>query len=171
MPSSLIKEEKEIHRRAFEYYYAMGDKRNLRDVAKEFNVSLTSVHNWSVSFDWKSRIELRDAENAKLLEKKTNETIVEIKAKYHTFLKAMIAKAIEDFKAQKFKIETPLDLVRIIQLDLELMGEGDAGKGGLMKELTDAIQAGRKLYEAQLQKMQSENGEEDPDQDNEQEEE
>lgn len=153
MASSLIKEEKDIHRSAFEYYYAMGVDRNLRDVAKEFNKSLTSVHNWSVSFDWKSRIELRDAETTKLLEKKTNETIVEIKAKYHTFLKAMIAKALEDFKSKNLKIETPLDLVRIITLDLELMGEGDTGNAGMMNELTEAISAGRKLYEAQLAKQ------------------
>lgn len=150
MASSLVKEEKDIHRQAFEYYYALGSDRNLREVSREFNKSLTSVHNWSISFDWKSRIELRDAETSKLLEKKTNETIVEIKAKYHTFLKAMIAKAIEDFKARKIVIETPLDLVRIMQMDLELMGEGDGGKSGMMNELTDAITAGRKLYEAQL---------------------
>lgn len=150
MASSLVKEEKDIHRQAFEYYYALGSDRNLREVSREFNKSLTSVHNWSISFDWKSRIELRDAETSKLLEKKTNETIVEIKAKYHTFLKAMIAKAIEDFKARKIVIETPLDLVRIMQMDLELMGEGDNGKSGMMNELTDAITAGRKLYEAQL---------------------
>lgn len=150
MPSSLVKEEKDIHRSAFEYYYAMGSDRNLRAVAKEFNKTLTSVHNWSISFDWKSRIELRDAETSKLLEKKTNETIVEIKAKYHTFLKAMIAKAIEDFKARKIVIETPLDLVRIMQMDLELMGEGDNGKAGMMNELTDAINGGRKLYEQYL---------------------
>lgn len=162
MASSLVKNERDIHRQAFEYYYAMGSDRNLRDVAKEFNKSLTSVHNWSVSFDWKSRIELRDAQTSKLLEKKTNETIVEIKAKYHTFLKAMIAKAIEDFKAKNLRIETPLDLVRIMQMDLELMGEGDNGKTGMMNELTDAISAGRKLYEAQLKQAQAEgSGEEE----------
>lgn len=152
MASSLIKEEKEVHKQAFEYYYAMGKTRNLREVAKEFNKSLTSVHNWSQSFDWKSRIELREQETSKMLEKRTNETIVDIKAKYHTFLKAMIAKAIEDFKKEKIVIETPLDLVRIIQMDMELMGEGDSGAGGMMKELTAAISSGRELYEAQLKK-------------------
>jgi transposase len=155
MASSLIKEEKEIHRQAFEYYYALGSERNLREVAKEFNKSLTSVHNWSVSFDWKSRIELRDAETSRMLEKKTNETIVEIKAKYHTFLKAMIAKAIEDFKAKRILIETPLDIIRVMQMDLELMGEGDSGKSGMLQEFTDAIDAGRKLYEEQLRQAQA----------------
>lgn len=161
MASSIIKTERDIHRQAFEYYYAMGSDRNLREVAKQFDKTLTSVHNWSISFDWKSRIELRDAETSKLLEKKTNETIVDIKAKYHTFLKAMIAKAIEDFKAKDLRIETPLDLVRIMQMDLELMGEGDSGASGMMNELTDAISAGRKLYEAQLAKEQAEKTEED----------
>lgn len=161
MSRNLVKNERDIHRSAFEYYYAMGNERNLRDVAKEFNKSLTSIHNWSISFDWKSRIELRDAETSKLLEKRTNETIVEIKAKYHTFLKAMIAKAIEDFKARNLKIETVHDLVRIMQMDLELMGEGDNGKTGMMNELTEAISAGRKLYEAQLKQAQAEGSEEE----------
>lgn len=150
MSSTLLKKENNLHRQAFEYYLAKGADRNLRDVAKEFNKSLTSVHNWSLSFDWKSRIELREAEVTKMLERKTNETIVEIKAKYHTFLKAIIGKAIEDFKKGTLLIETPLDLVRIMQMDLELMGEGDSGKAGMMSEFTEAIQAGRMLYEASL---------------------
>lgn len=153
MASTLVKDEKDIHRSAFEYYYAMGADRNLRAVGKEFNKSLTTIHNWSTSFDWQSRIMMRDTEVAKMLEKKTNETIVEIKAKYHTFLKAMIAKAVEDFKSNKIVIETPLDLVRIMQMDLELMGEGDSGKGGMLQEFTDAISAGRALYEEQLKQL------------------
>jgi hypothetical protein len=133
----------------------MGASRNLREVAKEFNTTLTTVHNWSISFDWKSRIELRDNEVSKIMEKKTNETVVEIKAKYHTFLKAMIAQAIEDFKAKDLKIETPLDLIRVIQMDLELLGEGDGSKSGMLDEMTKAISAGRELYEAQLKTMQT----------------
>lgn len=156
MASTLIKKENQRHKRAFEYYYAMGQRRNLRDVAKEFDTTLTTVHNWSKSFDWKSRIELRDNEVSKMMEKKTNETIVDIKAKYHTFLKAMIAQAIEDFKKKDLKIETPLDLIRIMQMDLELMGEGDGAKSGMMDEMTKAISAGRELYEAQLKSMQAE---------------
>jgi hypothetical protein len=155
MASTLIKKETTKHKKAFEYYYAMGASRNLREVAKEFNTTLTTVHNWSISFDWKSRIELRDNEVSKIMEKKTNETVVEIKAKYHTFLKAMIAQAIEDFKAKDLKIETPLDLIRVIQMDLELLGEGDGSKSGMLDEMTKAISAGRELYEAQLKTMQT----------------
>lgn len=150
MASSLIKEEKEIHRQAFEFYYLLGKKRNLRDVAKEFNKSLTSVHNWSQSFDWKNRIEIREIETARMLENETNETVVEIKARYQTILKALIEQAMKDFREEKFKIETPLDLIRVMQMSLELIGEGNTGSAGLMNELTEAISSGRKLYEEQL---------------------
>ncbi|HDR8409161.1 MULTISPECIES: hypothetical protein [Bacillus cereus group] len=152
-PSTLVKEEKEHHRRAFEYYLAMGEKRNLREVAKEFNKSLTTIHNWSVSFDWKSRIEIRDAEMSKMLEKKTNETVTDIKAKYHTFLKAMLADAIQRFKKGEMKIESPLDLVRIMQMDLSLLGEGDQGKTGMLQEFVTAIDSGRAIYEEMLKQQ------------------
>jgi hypothetical protein len=67
----------------------------------------------------------------------------------------MIAQAIEDFKAKDLKIETPLDLIRVIQMDLELLGEGDGSKSGMLDEMTKAISAGRELYEAQLKTMQT----------------
>lgn len=155
MAKSLIKEEKEIHRQAFEYYFLLGKGRNLREVAKEFNKSLTSVHNWSQSFDWKNRIEIREIETARMLEKATNETVVEIKARYQTICKALIERAMKDFQEDKFGIETPLDLIRVMQMSLELIGEGNSSSAGLMNELTDAISAGRKLYEEQLKREQS----------------
>ena len=48
--------EKEHHKQAFAYYYALGDNRTLAKVAEEFKVKESLVLNWSSSFEWKKRI-------------------------------------------------------------------------------------------------------------------
>lgn len=145
----VIKQEQKKHKEAFEMYYAMGDERSMRKLAKALNTSLTTVNNWAQSFDWTSRIEVRDAQVGRMLEAKTNETVVEMKAKYHTFLKGLIARAIENFKEKTLNIEDIDDLVKVIKLDLELLGEGGGTGNGYLDDLNKAIGAGMAMMRAQ----------------------
>jgi len=59
------------HREIFEFYYSIGDKRSITEVARKFTVSRASVSKWSRVFNWQKRIEQRDIEIGKELEKKT----------------------------------------------------------------------------------------------------
>lgn len=144
-----IKQEQRKHKEAFEMYYVMGDDRSMRKLAKALNISLTTINNWAQSFDWTSRIEVRDSAIGKELERKTNETVVEMKAKYHTFLKGLIARAIEDFKNKHLGIEDVDDLIKVMKLDLELLGEGGGSSGGYLDDLNKAIGAGMAMFQAQ----------------------
>ena len=125
--ATIIKEQLH-HKEAFEYYYGLGYERNYDKVASKFNVSKSTIHNWGKSFNWVERIELRDIENSKELERKTNETVVSEKANYRKLIKAMIGQAAQKVRDGTLICNTPKDVEMLIKLDLELMGEGSEGQ-------------------------------------------
>ena len=111
------------HNEAFEFYYALGEDRTYQKVADEFKTSKTTVYTWAKQFNWSARVEQRDIDIARKLEKKTNSTVANEKARYRTIVKA----AIQDFalrlNKQEIEVTSVLDLERLIKLDLLLMGE------------------------------------------------
>ena len=111
------------HKEALEFYYALGEQRSYPKVASKFTVSRTSVKKWAKAFNWQGRVELRDIENSRKLEEKTNATVVNSKANYRAIIQASIVKYVEALKAGNVKVETVADLDRLIKADLLLMGE------------------------------------------------
>lgn len=126
------------HRDAFEFYYISGDNRSLTKVAHKFNISKQSVTKWNKNFNWQKRVELRDIDNAKSIEKKTNKIVVNTKADYRAelkaqmgILKALLNKVIKDIKDKNiFDINNTNELKDVInsyeklcKLDLTMMGE------------------------------------------------
>jgi hypothetical protein len=111
------------HKEAFERYYAMGPSRSLRLVAGEHRVSEKTVFAWNREFDWQTRIEQRDMQNAKRLQKATDDTVVAVKAKYRKIVQAAIGKFVQGLQTDAVAVETVTDLERLIKLDLLLMGE------------------------------------------------
>jgi len=129
------------HKEAFEYYYALGDKRNSSSVAVQYKVSERSIFKWSKNFNWQERIEQRDIEVSRGLETKTNETIISIKAGFKAEIKAqlnifkvmlnrLIKKFKEDKEGETIEIKKIEDLKvvtdsyeKLIKLYLTLIGE------------------------------------------------
>lgn len=146
MVIQLIKEEKPLHRKGFEVYYSLGEERSIRKVAAKLKKSPATIQNWSNSFNWKERVEIRDTTVAETLEKKVIDTVVSLKADYHKILKATIFGAVEDIKSGKLKIETISDLRTVMEMDLKLMGEEDRRNKGQMDALNDAIAASLQMF-------------------------
>jgi hypothetical protein len=48
--------EKEIHRKALAFYFALGPTRTLARVAQEFKLKEATILNWSATFGWKERV-------------------------------------------------------------------------------------------------------------------
>lgn len=138
--------ETEKHKLAFELYYAMGSGRSLaklREKMKEIPEfankipSLVSLKKWSKNFNWQERIEQRLVEAKKDLEKKTNETILDIKAKYSANIRKLFnisIQAINNLLAKKvpLEIENIKDfreittiIKELINTDLFLIGESE----------------------------------------------
>ena len=125
-----LKRETQRHRDAFELWY---ETKNASEVARRFNVTLSSVMNWKKSFNWEERAIIRDREiinarNEKIAEAQSSILAVsERKAKYLKMVEAVLATAFERQEdgtvKVKIKCKKPADLRQLIEVALKLMGE------------------------------------------------
>ncbi|GAH68155.1 unnamed protein product, partial [marine sediment metagenome] len=104
----------------------------------KFTVTRQTIDKWSKNFNWRKRVEQRDIELAKKIEKKTDDVIVNTKAQYREDIKkalsinkALINTAIKDGKlvlqivdVDGFKKATDI-ISNLIKTDLLLLGEAD----------------------------------------------
>jgi transposase len=60
-------EEQDRHKKAFEYYYSLGEKRTYQAVAKHFGFSVQSVKLWGREFAWKRKLKEREGEVARAM--------------------------------------------------------------------------------------------------------
>jgi hypothetical protein len=125
------------YREAFDYYFSLGASRSFNQVAVKFKKSERTIHNWGKAFNWQKRIEQRDIEIARRLEEKTNETIIDEKAKYREeikqymqFVRGIMVASQEKIKNKEICIKESSDMnslmlayERLLKLDLLLMGE------------------------------------------------
>jgi transposase len=142
MSNQKVQNEKQIHKEAFEAYYLMGDERSIRKVAKQLGRSHSTVQVWAKSFNWEERVEVRDALIQQQFDervKKTNDSLVDMKANFHKFLKYLIAEALQDAQQKKLKIGSVSELIRVIELDLSLLGEDDRKARSQLDALSQAI--------------------------------
>ena len=127
------------HKEAFDYYYSLGDKRGLREVAQKFDISLTAIGKWSKNFNWQLRVQQRDIENSKNLEKKTNKGVIDAKADFrrtifavHQLLKEALNKFIKkhelEIKGLKDLNISVVILDKLARLEMGLVGENIEGE-------------------------------------------
>ena len=145
-----IKHETPRHLEAFELYVAQGGRRNLPQVARALGVSAKAVRRWAGAFGWPARARRRDAANARKLARRTDESIVQVKARYHTmvnkFVEALCRHHLgKDLKELRHPEKTTLtDLERLVRLDLMLLGQPDLVarlETGQARELDTALAA------------------------------
>jgi hypothetical protein len=121
--------EREHHKKAFEFYYALGEARSYRQVAEESGVSLGTVKLWGRSFDWNGRIQERDAEVARAMADRSMKKGIERGFRNSRIIElglVQVAKAIAEGKVKM----TVSDLDRLIRLE-EYLTEGPGGPGGM----------------------------------------
>lgn len=150
MAQKKVQNEQQHHREAFEMYYVMPqEKRSVRAVARELGRAPSTIQSWSESFNWKERCEIRDSQvkrQFRELQAQNDDTLVNIKASFHKLLKALIAEAIQGIKNKKLKIDNVNELLRVMQLDLELLGEEDRKAHNQLNDLTEALKASAQLF-------------------------
>lgn len=127
-----IQRETPRHLAAFELYVAqVGGRRSYRAVARELGTSIDAVKRWARSFDWQTRVRGRDAGIAQKLARRTDQTIVQVKARYHSMINKLVEALCrhhlgKDLKSLRHPENTTLtDLERLVRLDLMLLGEPD----------------------------------------------
>jgi transposase len=150
MAQKRLQEEKQHHREAFELYYIMPkDKRSVREVARQLNRAPSTIQTWAQSFNWQERAEIRDSQvqqRFKEVQAANDDTLVNIKASFHKILKALIAEAISDVKLKKLKIDNVNELLRVMEMDMNLLGEEDRRAHNQLNDLTEAIKASVQMF-------------------------
>ena len=120
-----LAKEQPHHGKAFEYYYALGEKRSYGKVAAEFHVSVSTVKLWGKSLRWKQRLKERDLQVAREVAGRTLADEVNHRARnlqiVHMAL-VQLAKAVADGQV-KMSLG---DLDRLIRLESFLRDEPDS---------------------------------------------
>jgi hypothetical protein len=86
---------------------------------------------WARSFGWPARARRRDAGIARKLARKTDESIVQVKGRYHSMINKIIEALCrhhlgKDLRELRHPEKTTLtDLERLVRLDLMLLGQPD----------------------------------------------
>lgn len=165
-------EETQRHRDAFEFYYALGSKRNCPKVARKFAVSDNSAKKWSKAFNWSERVRIRDIDVTRGVAAKVTETNIDVRAKalkqmqnLENILWSMIQTAFStDPNTGKpiinIRVETTRDikglsdtLLRMEEIKLKLVGEPERHEHTIK---TEDIHATIKKYENALNEIREE---------------
>jgi len=150
MAKTKVSVEKQHHKEAYEIYYMMpSEKRSIRAVARQLGKAPSTIQSWAESFNWQERVEVREAEIAarfKEIQAKNDDTLINMKASFHKVLKATIAEAIEDIKKKRLKIESIPELLKVMELDMKLLGEEDRQAQNQLNEMTQALQASMQFF-------------------------
>ncbi len=145
-----VKEEKLHHKEAFELFYVLPpEKRSIREVARQLKKAPSTVQTWADSFNWKERVEIKDAQlehQFREIQKENNDSLLEIKATFHKMLKAIIGTAIKDIRDGELKVYNINELLKVMEMDMALLGETDRQAGNQMDALTEAMKQSAALF-------------------------
>ena len=142
----LLQTEQERHRKAFELYYALGEKRSYRRVAGQMNVSPSAVKLWGRSFAWRNRIQERDAQIARQVADRAIQTGIDEHDRNRKIVQMALMRLAKAISEGKIKMQMG-DLDRLIRLQAFL----DGVDGGDVSEQSKPELAAK--YHQTLEKM------------------
>jgi len=109
--------------RMFEYYYSLGDKRTLKDVAKKFKVSKSTVLRYSSAFDWVQRVTDIESKAIDKLKDELVEDSTKIKRRYRLMIQKTIDTFVDRLNRGLVVVSDIVDLEKLVKLDMLLLGE------------------------------------------------
>lgn len=110
-----LRTEQDNHRKAFEMYYALGEKRSYRQVAQQLGVSLPTVKLWARAFGWRQRIRERDATVARKVADHAIQSNVRDGERNQKIVELALMKVAKAIAEGKVRIQLS-DLDRILRL-------------------------------------------------------
>jgi hypothetical protein len=116
--------EQEHHRRAFEIYAAMEGRRSYETVARQMDVSLSSVKLWAGTFGWQARLKQREATLARQMADRVLETRTTDNDQYRKLVRMALIKVAKAINADKVRVQVA-DLDRLVRLE-QYLDETDA---------------------------------------------
>jgi hypothetical protein len=131
------KHEKRKHLFAFERYCQMGLGRSLRKLAQELGVHISTISCWSSAFKWQERVREYDKQLSREILERIKAQAVQERLKTLRRLDLILNKAYKSFLVdhpEKSEALTPLELAKLEELKLKLMGVGADEETTLTKE-------------------------------------
>jgi hypothetical protein len=132
--------EQEHQKKAFEFYYGLGEGRSYKLVADEFGVAVPTVKIWGKAFGWRGRCSERDAQAVRTMADRSLEENVESLARNRKLVKMGLIQIARAVAEGKVKV-TMADLDRLVRLEEYLRedagagGQGGALEGSLLEEV------------------------------------
>jgi len=132
-----IKAEQEHHLKAFELYYAQGEKRSLSRLATQINGSVATTKAWARSFGWLKRIGERDATIARQVADEAISSAQQTQSRNRKLIELATSKLAKAMLSGQIKYQLA-DLDRLIRLQAFL--DAEAGRAELsVDEKCDAF--------------------------------
>lgn len=101
------------------YYYCTMPNRNLRQLAKEFNISSSTVGVWSRELNWQTRVEEFETDTATSLREVVIKDWVDTKA----YLLRVLMKQVQDGVKEGIKPRNTTEMVAAIREIRSMMGD------------------------------------------------
>lgn len=112
---------------AYIRYYAMGENRSFRALARETGVTIGTLSNWGKKFKWKERLEEAHGGVVARIQKRIHGDLIKKTARFKAECLNMLDLALEDAMARissgDLKIDSVKDLVSVVKTSLLLRGE------------------------------------------------
>ena len=109
-------QEQEHHKKAFEFYYSLGETRSYGKVAGKFGVSVQSIKLWGRQFNWRKRVNERDAEVVRIMATKAINKEVSSRTRNLQIVQMALVRLAKAIAEDKIKM-TLADLDRLIRLE------------------------------------------------------
>jgi hypothetical protein len=100
------------HEQAFEYYYALGPSRKVKEVAVYFQISTAVVAMWKAKGKWDKKVAERDGVVDEELTKSAAHRIVTKKIKYSKTIEEYIDEFMEIYRAENKRIKAMNEAIR-----------------------------------------------------------
>jgi hypothetical protein len=113
--------EQEHHRKAFEVYLALGEKRTYRAVAAQLGVSVSTIKLWSRTYGWPARLRERDAQLAREIADRTRSDGIVGNERHLRIVRAALIRLAKGIAEGKIRMQLS-DVDRMIRLERELSG-------------------------------------------------
>ncbi len=128
-----IASESDRHKKAFELYYAQGEKRSFPRLAKELGVSMAALKVWSKSFSWQKRIRERDAQAVRQMADQTLQSTVAESSRNKRIVQMALVRLAQAIASGQIKMMMG-DLDRLVRLQAFLDGDGVVVTGETLRQ-------------------------------------
>ena len=129
--------EQENHRKAFETYYALGEKRSYRQIAQQLGISLPTIKNRARTFRWQDRVAVRDADGARRMADRTLQETAADQQRNRKIVEMALSKLARAILDGSVKMQLS-DLDRLIRLQT-FLNERRNEKSGRPETVADVL--------------------------------